>query len=206
MPALTAGVELDALCNFARGAQGLAARAAARALGKIAMPSEAEHCLYELLQRGNWMVVQAALTSLSGKQTALQDVEPLLAVLEDQSKSVEERLFGFIAMENTATVPVARIREMLPHLHPVLRLLAARCLVAVGDRSCIPVLIELLDTEETVKVDFEDRACARTGARSVLAEIAGEDLGAASEAWQRWHGKFTDMGPVRLRTPAPTFW
>ena len=95
---------------------------------------------------------------------------------------------------------------MLPHLHPVLQLLAARCLVTVGDRSGIPTLIELLETEETETVDDEERDCVRTGARSVLTEIAGEDLGAASEAWQRWYGKFADLTPVRLQTPAPTFW
>ena len=78
--------------------------------------------------------------------------------------------------------------------------------MTVGDRSGIPTLIELLETEETVRVNFEDRACARNGARSVLIEIAGEDLGTASEPWQRWYGEFADMAPVRLRTPAPTFW
>ncbi len=78
--------------------------------------------------------------------------------------------------------------------------------MTVGDRSGIAVLIGLLETEETETVDDEERDCARTGARSVLAELAGKDLGATSEAWQRWYGKLADLAPMRLQTPAPTFW
>ncbi|MEE9127409.1 MAG: hypothetical protein V3U11_09740, partial [Planctomycetota bacterium] len=206
MPRLESGTDLDLLCEFARRSRGAAALAAAEALGRTALPNEAEHCLYDLLGREDWMVVRAALASLSSKEGHLADVRPILAVLVNRRKAVEERLYGFIAMETTGTIPSRQIKRMLPNLHPILRLLGARCLVTAGDRSGLPVLIGLLDTEESDTLDDEEVHCVRRGARSVLTEIAGEDLGADSEAWQRWYRKFADMAPIRLQTLAPTFW
>jgi hypothetical protein len=206
IPMLASGKDLDALCSLAKSADGMGARAAAEALGRTAMPREAEECLHELLQSGNWMVVREALSSLSSKASALSNVEPLLAVLRDESKSIEERIYGFIAMENTGSVPADEVRELIPGLHPLLQLLAARCLLTAGDEAGIPVLIDLLETEESETVHIEERICVREGARSVLAEIAGEDLGPATGPWQRWHRDFGDMGPIDLRIPAPTFW
>ena len=87
-----------------------------------------------------------------------------------------------------------------------MRLFAARCLVTAGDRSGVSVLMELLDTEESDTVDDEEAMCARKGARSVLTELAGKDLGKDSRSWERWYGVFRNLPPTKLQTSPPTFW
>jgi HEAT repeat protein len=184
---------------------GLRARAAARALGKTSLTEKAEAALIHLLKKESWMVVEAALAALSTKESLLLDVEPILAIVADRKRSVRERIYGFIALENTGTVPVERVVELLPELHPILQLLGARCLITAGDSSGIARMIDLLATETSETVDGDERDCVRTGAASVLIEVAGEDLG-DSEAWREWFVALGELPPCQLETPAPTLW
>ena len=128
-------------------------------------------------------------------------------MVRDQSRSVGERLYGFIAMEKTGTIPTRQIRKMLPDLPPILRLLGARCLVTAGDRSGIPALIRLLDPVESKTMEEEEiHDCAQSGAQSVLTEIAGENLGRDNISWWKWNRRLQTMPPIRLQSPPPTSW
>ena len=66
--------------------------------------------------------------------------------------------------------------------------------------------MELLDTVESDTVDDEEVMCAKRGARSVLTELAGQDLGEGSRSWERWYRVFRNLPPTKLQSSPPSFW
>jgi len=205
IPVLRPGEQLDALLDLVRRSRGKTTQAAALALAQSGLPGDSEKLLFELLDRKNWLTRKAALQALATKRSRLSRPDKIMAIIRNPQTKVRECTFALVALEQTKTIPQRELRALLPKLHPVMRLLAARCLVTVGDRAAIPVLIELLGTKMSKTVDEEDRDCSKQGARAVLRELAGHDLGPDKGPWLKWARDFA-LRPVQLGSKPPTFW
>jgi HEAT repeat protein len=198
--------ELAILCRATAAAEGGVAVSLIQALAATGVPPAAEACLLEQLASPDWTVRRESLRALSRKGTALDDPAPVLRTLRNGDASVVERAEGFALLERTRTFPVAELEALLPNLHPVLRLGCARCLARAGSSRAIPALLELLTVREGPGVDDEDVACARLGARTVLTEIVGQDLGADPGPWRTALAAAPPLAPRTLASEPRTFW
>jgi hypothetical protein len=194
------------LCKRVQKSKGKAAVAAVLAIGRAGVPEGSEECLVERFSSRDWRVRRAALNAIANMGRPISNPECVLSILRGKDLPLKEGACAFIALERTRTLPVDKLRAMVPNLHPLLRMFAARCLVAAGDKSAVPVLIDLLSTQESVDVDDEAAVCARESAHQILTEICNKDLGTDVEPWQRWHRKLASLAPRDLRLAAPTFW
>ena len=206
IPRLGNGPELDALCELASNGTPTEARAAARALGRTRLNRKAERCLSGLIGHRDWTVTRAALQALENKTGRLSDPGAVLNMLRDPEVAAEEKAAGFIALESTRTLPVAQLRALIRHQHPVCRMLAARCLVSAGDKQGVLWLIQALGTTQGPGVDDEARDCAVHEARLVLTELAGEDHGESKKRWIEWLRQARPLKPRVLRHEAPRAW
>jgi hypothetical protein len=205
LPALTAD-DLDSLCRLVQHTDAAVVESAVIALGASVDDAMAESTLYECLDHASWRVRRAALRSLARKTSTLADPERLIAFVSDPEVSPREKAVALIAFEHTRTVPVAKIEAMLPDLHPVLGVLAARCLVTAGRRSALPALLELLETQRSPDGDREDSDYANEQAHRILIELAGHDFGPRAEAWKAWVRGNHDLTPRILVSPPLEAW
>jgi HEAT repeat protein len=208
MPGSISDAHMDALCALATAekVEPEFQRAAARALGQTTVDERVETCLMSLLNHEDWLVRRTSLESLSKKSSKLQNVEPILRVIRDEKRRFRERAFALMALERTGTVPCEQIESMLPELPPVLRMFACRSLLAAGDSSAIPALIDILDTEKADSAGHDDFICATSESRAILTLLAREDLGPSSGPWKKWLEARADVKPTATRRAPPTFW
>ncbi len=109
-------------------------------------------------------------------------------------------------MEKTETIPRERIQSVLPGLHPMLRMLSARCLLVLGQREGLEVLVGVLDAKRGEGVERSEATCAATAARMILTEIAAKDLGPRSGPWKQWLAEQESIPATKLKHPAPITW
>jgi len=206
MPPLDSGAALEELCRIAEKSKGREAWAAVHALGRPYYSERAEACLIGLLESPDKMVRRTALQALGNKKVRIERFRSILAVIRDEARPLRERVEGFAALERTRSVSAAKLREVVPTLHPMLQFQGARCLAAAGDRMAIRVLIDLLDTKESKTVSRNHRSYVRAEAHQLLVEIAVADLGKESDRWQRWYRENPIVTPKRFRRAAPRAW
>jgi hypothetical protein len=162
--------------------------------------------LIGLLESPDKMVRRTALQALGNKKVRIERFRSILAVIRDEARPLRERVEGFAALERTRSVSAAKLREVVPTLHPMLQFQGARCLAAAGDRMAIRVLIDLLDTKESKTVSRNHRSYVRAEAHQLLVEIAVVDLGKESDRWQQWYRENPIVTPKRFRRAAPRAW
>ena len=113
---------------------------------------------------------------------------------------MEVRTRAFRCLELLGGVPAEDIAFVQDGLPPVLRLHAARCLLAERPREAVEILLELADLD--ISSDLSNQS-ARLGARQVLTKITGTQLHHGPEAWRAWfdgHPEFAvpDLPPAPL--------
>jgi HEAT repeat protein len=203
MPALAPGPDLAVLCRMAEAASGRDSWAAAHALGRPHFSTDAEACLFRLLESSDRVLRRTALQALGNKGAKLENIDPILRVIRDESRTLNERAAAFLTLERTRSTPAARLTELSANLHPILQFHAARCLAVAGDRSAIRILIDLLDTTESKAVSFGQRQYVISESRDYLRQISTVDLGAESAPWRRWQRENPDLTPLSsLHLPA----
>lgn len=207
MPKLGPGRKLDQVIRRTGSNDVMTAIAATHALSRVGISVPVENRLYDLIEHSDWRVVQAALMSLESKRAPLNQPFRIIQLLrEPGSGGTVAQVAALIALEHTKTIPERELAALLPELHPVAKLMAARCLVTAGNSRGVNTLIELLRTKATDLVDDEARDCAIEGALAVLRELSGQDYGRDQDAWRKWARLGDHLRKVSLSTAPPRTW
>jgi HEAT repeat protein len=137
--------------------------------------------------------VYYSATILLGRQRAKAAAPAIMALLENPKKcppdlaSIAIVALGRIGDPAAADAirPYLKVAEAVKirdentqfEVHWGVRTNAARALAALGDRSGVPVLIELLHADQSLLRDYAQR---------LLEEISGRHDGKDAHAWQQW--------------------
>jgi len=197
---------LSALGTFATTGDNGVRIDAIKLLGRLDATPARDTCLAQCLQTPEWSIRQACLLALANGDSKLEAAASVWRRIDAPDSSVTEQVAALAVLESRATVDVPRLLRLPASLHPVPRLQAARCLVRAGALEAVPMLIDLLSTQQGLLVDDEDQNCARDGARRVLSELAEEDLGTEPEAWRRWQRRLTRLPAQELKTAPRLVW
>ncbi len=205
-------IDREALLEVAASGGLSAARLAAiEVLALKAAEEPIETALLELLVDADPAVRRAVLAVLAGAAAGdgardSRVADRLLDVVVAEDGTRRQALMAFVAIERRGAVPVPRIRALLPDLDPMLRALAARCLVVAGESSGLDVAVAVL-AEEPRSEDDDELQYARHQAHAVLVEVSGEDYGDDVAAWRHWRERFDrPLASGPLSGQAPLFW
>jgi len=206
IPRLNNGTAIDRLCRFARTAERVTKKRAIEAIGRTGVPSRAEAFLIGFLRRPDMDLRVSALLALANKSTPLTDPDPVLKLALDQRQPLRFRAQALAVLENTGTAPVDELRWNMQTLPPILRVLAARCLVRAGERKALQDLVWLLDTELSNDDQIEHRILVTRWALEALCEVSGRNLPASPRAWRVWLRKSGDDQLLPLRSHVKLPW
>jgi hypothetical protein len=158
--------------------------------------------------------------------------QALVAVAGEAAAPTRHRVAALAALERGGRVPLAVVRHLAADADPCVRVGAARCLLSAaaaqpqpGDeppaaspgRDAAPplpqdvtlaldALIEVLGMPRGTGVNADDAGHARTTARSTLAELFGEDLGAEPQPWRERREKSPRLAQRAPSRAMDLFW